>query len=105
MVRFAKPHVSVISTDLGRNIMVLISLDFTKGNLIVRFGIPLISVIFKNSAAVTNTRPGPFFVAPMIIRKYRMLFMKQKHLKQIFFQLLLYHIVFSFNIFLLPVHI
>ena len=57
MVRFAKPHVSVISTDLGRNIMVLISLDFTKGNLIVRFGIPLISVIFKNSAAVTNTRP------------------------------------------------
>ena len=59
MVRFAKPHVSVISTDLGRNIMVLISLDFTKGNLIVRFGIPLISVIFKNSAAVTNTRTGP----------------------------------------------
>ena len=58
MVRFAKPHVSVISTDLGRNIMVLISLDFTKGNLIVRFGIPLISVIFKNSAAVTNTQPG-----------------------------------------------
>ena len=58
MVRFAKPHVSVISTDLGRNIMVLISLDFTKGNLIVRFGIPLISVIFKNSAAVTNTLPG-----------------------------------------------
>ena len=58
MVRFAKPHVSVISTDLGRNIMVLISLDFTKGNLIVRFGIPLISVIFKNSAAVTNRRPG-----------------------------------------------
>ena len=58
MVRFAKPHVSVISTDLGRNIMVLISLDFTKGNLIVRFGIPLISVIFKNSAAITNTRPG-----------------------------------------------
>ena len=57
MVRFAKPHVSVISTDLGRNIMVLISLDFTKGNLIVRFGIPLISVIFKNSAAVTNTLP------------------------------------------------
>ena len=56
MVRFAKPHVSVISTDLGRNIMVLISLDFTKGNLIVRFGIPLISVIFKNSAAVTNTQ-------------------------------------------------
>ena len=58
MVRFAKPHVSVISTDLGRNIMVLISLDFTKGNLIVRFGIPLISVIFKNSAAVTNTHSG-----------------------------------------------
>ena len=58
MVRFAKPHVSVISTDLGRNIMVLISLDFTKGNLTVRFGIPLISVIFKNSAAVTNTRSG-----------------------------------------------
>ena len=58
MVRFAKPHVSVISTDLGRNIMVLISLDFTKGNLIVRFGIPLISVIFKNSAAVTNTQSG-----------------------------------------------
>ena len=58
MVRFAKPHVSVISTDLGRNIMVLISLDFTKGNLIVRFGIPLISVIFKNSAAITNTRPA-----------------------------------------------
>ena len=58
MVRFAKTNVSVISTDLGRNIMVLISLDFTKGNLIVRFGIPLISVIFKNSAAVTNRLPG-----------------------------------------------
>ena len=57
MVRYAKPHVSVISTDLGRNIMVLISLNFTKGNFIVRFGIPLISVIFKNSAAVTNTLP------------------------------------------------
>ena len=58
MVRFAKTHVSVISTDLGRNIRVLISLDFTKGNLIVRFGIPLISVIIKNSAAVTNTQGG-----------------------------------------------
>ena len=66
MVRFAKPHVSVISTDLGRNIMVLISLDFTKGNLIVRFGIPLISVIFKNSAAVTNTRSGAIPAAKRI---------------------------------------
>ena len=70
MVRFAKPHVSVISTDLGRNIMVLISLDFTKGNLIVRFGIPLISVIFKNSAAVTNTLAGrllrPIVLSPIV---------------------------------------
>ena len=65
MVRFAKPLVSVISADLGRNIMVLICLDFTKGNLIVRFGIPLISVIFKNSAAVTNTHSPPNLIGLM----------------------------------------
>ena len=38
--------------------MVLISKNFLIENLSVRFAIPVISVIFKNSAAVTNTRPG-----------------------------------------------
>ena len=37
--------------------MVLISKNFLIENLSVRFAIPVISVIFKNSAAVTNTRP------------------------------------------------
>ena len=36
--------------------MVLISKNFLIENLSVRFAIPVISVIFKNSAAVTNTR-------------------------------------------------
>ena len=56
--RFAKPHVSVIYTDLWRNMIMLISYDFYIKDLTVRFTIPVISVIFKNSAAVTNTRPG-----------------------------------------------
>ena len=38
--------------------MVLISKNFLIENLSVRFAIPVISVIFKNSAAVTNTLPG-----------------------------------------------
>ena len=38
--------------------MVLISKNFLIENLSVRFAIPVISVIFKNSAAVTNTQPG-----------------------------------------------
>ena len=58
MVRFAKPHVSVIYTDLCRNMIMLISYDFYIKNLTVRFTIPVISVIFENSAAITNTRPG-----------------------------------------------
>ena len=58
MVRFAKPHVSVIYTDLWRNMIMLISYDFYIKNLTVRFTIPVISVIFKNSAAVTITQPG-----------------------------------------------
>ena len=58
MVRFAKPHVIVIYTDLWRNMIMLISYDFYIKDLTVRFTIPVISVIFKNSAAVTNTRPG-----------------------------------------------
>ena len=39
--------------------MVLISKNFLIENLSVRFAIPVISVIFKNSAAVTNMLPGP----------------------------------------------
>ena len=58
MVKFAKPHVSVIYTDLWRNMMMLISYDFYIKNLTVRFTIPVISVIFKNSAAITKTHPG-----------------------------------------------
>ena len=38
--------------------MVLISKNFLIENLSVRFAIPVISVILKNSAAVTNTPPG-----------------------------------------------
>ena len=38
--------------------MVLISKVFIRENLTVRFAIPAISVIFKNSAAVTNTWSG-----------------------------------------------
>ena len=38
--------------------IVLISKNFLIENLSVRFAIPVISVIFKNSAAVTNTQPG-----------------------------------------------
>ena len=38
--------------------MVLISKNFLIENLSVRFAIPVISVIFKNSAAVTNTLLG-----------------------------------------------
>ena len=37
--------------------MVLISKNFLIENLSVRFAIPVISFIFKNSAAVTNTLP------------------------------------------------
>ena len=58
MVRFAKPHVSVIYTDLWRNMIMLISYDFYIKDLTVRFTIPVISVIFKNSTAVTNTHSG-----------------------------------------------
>ena len=57
MVRFAKPQVSVIYTDLWRNMIMLISYDFYI-KISLRFTIPVISVIFKNSAAVTNTPPG-----------------------------------------------
>ena len=38
--------------------MVLISKNFLIENLSVRFAIPVISVIFKNSAAITNRRTG-----------------------------------------------
>ena len=38
--------------------MVLICKVFIIENLTVRFAIPAISVIFKNSAAVTNTHSG-----------------------------------------------
>ena len=44
-VRFAKPHIKVISADLQRNMMVLISEDFTLGNLTMRFAKPYFSVI------------------------------------------------------------
>ena len=37
MVKFAKPHVSVIYTDLWRNMIMLISYDFYTKNLTVRF--------------------------------------------------------------------
>ena len=40
------------------NMMLLIYQDFITENLTVRFTIPVISVIFKNSAAVTITQPG-----------------------------------------------
>ena len=56
MVRFAKPHISVIYTEQWRNMMVLNNQDFIIENLTVRFTIYVFSVIFKNSAAVTNTR-------------------------------------------------
>ena len=36
--------------------MLLIYQDFITENLTVRFTIPVFSVIFKNSAAITNTR-------------------------------------------------
>ena len=39
------------------NIMLPIYQDFITENLTVRFTIPVFSVIFKNSAAITNTRP------------------------------------------------
>ena len=55
MVRFAKPHISVIYTEQWRNMMVLNNQDFIIENLTVRFTIYVFSVIFKNSAAVTNT--------------------------------------------------
>ena len=38
--------------------MLLIYQDFITENLTVRFTIPVFSVIFKNSAAITNTRVG-----------------------------------------------
>ena len=41
------------------NMMLLINQDFITENLTVRFTIPVFSVIFKNSAAITNTPPGP----------------------------------------------
>ena len=40
------------------NMMLLIYQDFITGNLTVRFTIPVFSVMFKNSAAITNTRSG-----------------------------------------------
>ena len=40
--------------------MLLINQDFITENLTVRFTIPVISVIFKNSAAITNMRSGPY---------------------------------------------
>ena len=40
------------------NMMLLIYQDFITGNLTVRFTIPVFSVMFKNSAAITNTQPG-----------------------------------------------
>ena len=40
------------------NMMLLIYQDFITENLTVRFTIPVFSVIFKNSAAITNTLPG-----------------------------------------------
>ena len=53
-VRFTKPHISVISADLWRNMLVLINLDFIIGNLTVRFAIPVFSVIFKKRAVNEN---------------------------------------------------
>ena len=41
--------------------MLLIYQDFITENLTVRFTIPVFSVIFKNSAAITNTRSGYLF--------------------------------------------
>ena len=38
--------------------MLLIYQDFITENLTVRFTIPVFSVIFKNSAAITNTHTG-----------------------------------------------
>ena len=58
MVRFGKPDDSIINTNIQRNMMVLNNQDFIIENLTVRFTIPVISVIFKNSAAITNTQPG-----------------------------------------------
>ena len=58
-VRFAKPHISVISTDLWRNMLVLINLDFLIGNLTVRFPIPVFSVIFKKRAVNENVLGHP----------------------------------------------
>ena len=40
------------------NMMLLIYQDFITENLTVRFTIPVFSVMFKNSAAITNTQPG-----------------------------------------------
>ena len=65
MVRFAKPHISVIYTEQWRNMMVLNNQDFIIENLTVRFTIYVFSVIFKNSAAVTNMLPG--FTKPTFI--------------------------------------
>ena len=39
------------------NMMLLINQDFITENLTVRFTIPVFSVMFKNSAAITNTPP------------------------------------------------
>ena len=67
MVRFAKPHISVIYTEQWRNMMVLNNQDFIIENLTVRFTIYVFSVIFKNSAAVTNTRPVWFYYLKMCV--------------------------------------
>ena len=46
------------------NMMLLIYQDFITENLTVRFTIPVFSVIFKNSAAITNTRPRKMTATP-----------------------------------------
>ena len=42
--------------------MLLIYQDFITENLTVRFTIPVFSVIFKNSAAITNTHPVHIYI-------------------------------------------
>ena len=69
MVRFAKPHISVIYTELWRNMMVLNNKDFIIENLTVRFTIYVFSVIFKNSAAVTNTHSGNLLLSYAFVQE------------------------------------
>ena len=69
MVRFGKPDDSIIYTDIQRNMMVLNNQDFIIENLTVRFTIYVFSVIFKNSAAVTNTHSGNLLLSYAFVQE------------------------------------